>query len=107
MRHGLTFPSVGNFSGESDRWRPSSFIVGDPGSTTSSKRIECALFAGLRLTRDRLAGVRSRVELAGDRKLWRPTNGFIGDEIRYSASPGGPKMSGEELSLRDMVDMAG
>jgi hypothetical protein len=32
---------------------------------------------------------------------------LTGDEIRYSASPGGPRISGEELRLRDEVDMVG
>ena len=71
--------------------------------------MECALFAGLRLTRDRdrLAGVRDLdFPTIGDIQLWRPANGLIGDEIRYWASPGGPRISGEELWLRGEVDMA-
>lgn len=77
---------------------------------TSLNWIECALFVGLRLTRgrgrgrDRLAGV-CDFPTIGDIQLWRPANGFIGDEIKYWASPGGPRISGEELWLRDEVDI--
>lgn len=112
MRHGLTFPSCKSFSGDMDLWRPPlNFIVGEPGSMTSLNWIECALFAGLRLTRDRdrLAGVRDLefiLPTMGDMKLWRPLKGLIGEEIRYWASPGGPRTSGEELRLRDEVDMS-
>lgn len=70
----------------------------------SSKRMECALFAGLRLTRFPFAGVWRREKFAGDIQLWRPANGLVGDDIKKSASPGGPRMSGDELALRD--DMA-
>lgn len=90
MRHGLTFPSCcRSFSGEIERWRPPlNFLVGEPGSMTSLNWIECALFAGLRLTRDRdrLAGVRDlapNFPTIGDMKLWRPLNGLIGEEMRY------------------------
>jgi hypothetical protein len=71
--------------------------------------MECALFAGLRLARGRgrgrFAGVRDLATI-GDIQLWRPAKGLIGDEIKYWASPGGPRISGEELWLRDEADMA-
>lgn len=68
--------------------------------------MECALLVGLKVMRRRFAGVLWRFTTAGDSQLWRPVKGLIGDEIRYSASPGGPRISGEELWLRDVMDIA-
>ena len=85
-------------------------MVGEAGKNISSKRIDWALLlAGLRL----LAGcllllllllslvVRFAGEnLEGDTQAFRPPKCRMGDEIRYSASLCGPRMSGDdELSL--------
>lgn len=75
---------------------------GDAGSRTSSKRIEWALRPpGVMLARGRVPvrGVCSGLKLAGDMALWRPVKGLIGEDIKYSASPGVPRMSGEEAEL--------
>lgn len=74
----------------------------------SLKRIVWMLLFGLvRLLRRGSFSLECGVwKSSGGIKLWRRIKSGAGDEIKYIASPSGPKTSGDEVPLRDDNAMA-